>query len=299
EGAAACRCALVLVTGEPGIGKTRLISELAHAAAERGARVATGRCWEEGGAPPYWPWVQIVRALGGNLEQLAVSAGAGAAPTMVMPEGERLALFDGVGSFLRAASSERLLHVVLDDLHAGDQPSLLLLRFLRDALADARILLAASYREGEQRVRELSSSFAELARVGRRLPLRGLTAADIHAYVVTATGSNLSGRAVARLHEITGGNPYFLGEVVRLLTAEDALERLDEPSEDPLLRLPEEARAGTRDRVAALPREAVAALRLAAVIGREFDLDLLQRASPLSPARVMAVLAKTSARGPT
>ena len=297
EEAASGRGSLVLVTGEPGIGKTRLVSELAHAAAERGARVATGRCWEEGGAPPYWPWVQIVRALGGNLEQLAVSAGAGAAPTMVMPEGERLALFDGVGSFLRAASSERLLLVVLDDLHAGDQPSLLLLRFLGDALADARILLAASYREGEQRVRELSSSFAELARVGRRLPLRGLTAADIHAYVVTATGSNLSGRAVARLHEITGGNPYFLGEVVRLLTAEDALERLDEPSEARLLRIPEEVRAVIRDRVAALPREAVAALRLAAVIGREFDLDLLQRASPLSPARVMAVLAKASAAG--
>jgi hypothetical protein len=297
EEAASGRGSLVLVTGEPGIGKTRLMSELARAAAERGGRVATGRCWEEGGAPPYWPWVQIVRALGGDLEELAASAGARAAPTVVMPEGERLRLFDAVGSFLRVASSERLLLVVLDDLHAGDEPSLLLLRFLGDALADARILLVASYREGEQRVRELSSSFAELARVGRRLPLRGLTAADIHAYVVTMTGSSLSRRAVARLHEVTGGNPYFLGEVVRLLTAEDTLERLDEPSEDRPLGIPEEVRAVIRDRVAALPREAVAALRLAAVIGREFDLHLLQRAGRLSPARLLAVLAKAAAVG--
>jgi tetratricopeptide (TPR) repeat protein len=295
--AASGRGSLMLVTGEPGIGKTRLLSEVAQAATERGGRVATGRCWEQGGAPPYWPWVQVVRALGGDLEELAVSAGARAAPTVVVPEGERLRLFDAVGSFLRVASSERLLLVVLDDLHAGDEPSLLLLRFLGDALADARILLVASYREGEQRVRELSSSFAELARVGRRLPLRGLTAADIQAYVATVTGSNLSRRAVARLHEVTGGNPYFLGEIVRLLTAEDTLERLDEPGEDRPLRIPEEVRAVIRDRVAALPREAIAALRLAAVIGREFDLLLLQRASRLSPARIMAVLAKAAAVG--
>ena len=297
EEAASGRGSLMLVTGEPGIGKTRLLSEVAQAAAERGGRVATGRCWEEGGAPPYWPWVQIVRALGGDLEELAVSAGTRAAPTVVVPEGERLALFDAVGSFLRVAASERLLLIVLDDLHAGDEPSLLLLRFLGDALTDARVLLVASYREGEQRVRELSGSFAELARVGRRLPLRGLMAADIQAYVMTATGSNMSRRAVARLHEVTGGNPYFLGEVVRLLAAEDTLERLDEPSEDRLLRIPEEVRVVIRDRVAALPREAVAALRLAAVIGREFDLDLLQRGSPLSPARLMAVLAKAAAVG--
>ena len=181
EEAASGRGSLVLVTGEPGIGKTRLLSEVAQAAAERGGRVATGRCWEEGGAPPYWPWVQIVRALGGDLEELAVSAGARAAPTVVAPEGERLRLFDAVASFLRVAASERLLVVVMDDLHAGDEPSLLLLRFLGDALADARVLLVASYREGAQRVRELSGSFAEIARVGRRLPLRGLRAPDIQA----------------------------------------------------------------------------------------------------------------------
>ncbi|HEY6693069.1 MAG TPA: ATP-binding protein, partial [Solirubrobacteraceae bacterium] len=154
EEAASGRGSLVLVTGEPGIGKTRLMSELARVGSERGVRVVTGHCWEEGGAPPYWPWLQVIRALGGALEELVVftnSTGAPrSTPRAVMPEGGRLRLFDVVGAFLTAASSERPILVVLDDLHAGDEPSLLLLRYLGDALAEARILLVASYREADK-----------------------------------------------------------------------------------------------------------------------------------------------------
>jgi hypothetical protein len=302
EEAASGRGSLVLVSGEPGIGKTRLMGELARVGAQRGVRVATGRCWEEGGAPPYWPWLQVIRALGGDLEELAAPAGAKAsqrsAPAAVLPERERLRLFDAVGRFLAAVSSERPILVVLDDLHAGDEPSLFLVRFLGDVLAEAKILLVASYRETDQRVRERSDVFAELARVGSRIPLRGLAPAEIEAYVTTVTGSAVSSRAVARLCEVTGGNPYFLGEVVRLLDAGDTLDSLDEPtSTDPILRIPEEVRALIRRRVAGLPREAVAALRAAAVIGREFDLHLLQRASGLSSARLMGLLAEPAAVG--
>ena len=162
-------------------------------------------------------------------------------PTAVIPEGGRLRLFDAVSAFLTAACTESPTIVVLDDLHAGDEPSLLLLRFLGDALAEARILLVASaIRDADKRVRELSDVFAELARVGRRIPLRGLAAADIEAYVATVTESTVSRRAVARLHEVTGGNPFFLGEAVRLLAAGDTLARLDERTGDPLLRIPEE-----------------------------------------------------------
>ena len=293
------RGSLVLVTGEPGIGKTRLMSELARVGSEQGVRVVTGRCWEVGGAPPYWPWFQVIRVLGGDLDELveltnSTGAPRSTPPAVVMPEGGRLRLFDVVGAFLTAASSEHPILVVLDDLHAADEPSLLLLRYLGDALAEARILLVASYREADTRVRELSDVFAELARVGRRIPLRGLAPADIEAYVATVTEATVSRRDVARLHDLTGGNPFFLGEVVRLLAAG---ESLDERAGGPLLRIPEEVRALIRRRVAALPREAVATLRLAAVIGREFDLHLLQRASRLSPARFTAVLAEAAAVG--
>jgi AAA ATPase domain len=300
EEGASGRGSLVLVTGEPGIGKTRLTAELAGLGARRGVCVATGRCWEQGGAPPYWPWLQVVRARGGDLEELVAGTGPPApqrAPPTAVPEGERLRLFDAVGRLLAAASSERPILVVIDDLHAADEPSLLLLRFLGEALADARILLVASYREAEKRVRERSELFAELARVGSRIALRGLTPADIEAYVATATGVTVSGQAVARLHEVTGGNPYFLEEVVRLLAAGDALDSLDDPGKDPLLRVPDEVRTLIRRRVAGLPRDAVSALRLAAVIGREFDLRLLESASRLTTARLMTVLAEAAAVG--
>ena len=109
------------------------------------------------------------------------------------------------------------------------------------------------------------------------------------------TESTVSRRAVARLHEVTGGNPFFLGEVVRLLAAGDTLASLDERTGDPLPRIPEEVRALIRRRGGLC--EAVATLRLAAVIGREFDLHLLRRASRLSPARLTAVLAEAAAVG--
>src|SRR5919201_1114177 len=96
---------LTLVTGEPGIGKTRLISELGARAATRGVAVVTGRCWEEGGAPPYWPWIQVLRGLGGDLEALAARpTSADVVAGGVSPEGERMRLFDEVGRFLVTAS---------------------------------------------------------------------------------------------------------------------------------------------------------------------------------------------------
>jgi tetratricopeptide (TPR) repeat protein len=291
---------LVLLAGEPGIGKTRLMSEFSRVAVERDARVVAGRCWEEGGAPPYWPWMQVVRSIGDDFERLAApldSQLGGWGASGLVPRDERLRLFDAVGRYLANRSSGRPLLITLDDVHAADEPSLVLLRFLGDALADAAILLVASYREGERRVRELAEVFAELARVGRRLPLRGLTPADIEAYVVTVTGSAPAPRVAARLREITGGNAFFVGEVIRLLAAEGRLERLDETGKDPFLRLPEEVRVLIRRRVSALSREAVALLRVAAVVGSEFDLHVLQRMSRLSPARVLAALGEAATAG--
>ena len=300
EEAAAGRGSLVLLTGEPGIGKTRLMSELARIAAERSVNVAAGRCWEEGGAPPYWPWMQVVRSVGSDLERLAAPTGSPVGPlgsSAVVPEGERLRLFDAVGRFLAAASSEEPLLVTLDDVHAADEPSLLLLRFLGQALAEARVLLVASYRDAESRVRERGDVFAELARVGRRIPLRGLTSADVDAYVETVTGSRPTRQVAARLYEITAGNPFFVQEIVRLLAVDETFESLDDAGSDPFLRIPEEIRVLIRRRVAGLASEAIAILRVAAVIGREFDLHLLQRTSRLSPAKLLDVLGQAAAVG--
>ncbi len=150
---------LVLLSGEPGIGKTRLMQELAREAGDRGWRAVAGRCWEEGGAPAYWPWIQAVRALGGDVERFAAAAGGSEDPETV-----RFRLFDTAGQFLVDAARPRPLLIVLDDLHAADAPSLVLLRFVSEAIADAPILVVGSYRDREVRLREHRESFADLIR---------------------------------------------------------------------------------------------------------------------------------------
>ena len=146
------RGGVVLVAGEPGIGKTRLAEELAARATARGAVVLWGRCWEGAGAPSFWPWVQVVRGYvqvqAGDPASLRHDLGAGAAdiaqlvpavhdcipdlpaPPPLEPEAARFRLFDSLAGFLRAAAARRPLLLVLDDLHWADVPSLALLRFM-------------------------------------------------------------------------------------------------------------------------------------------------------------------------
>lgn len=283
---------LVLVTGEPGVGKTRLMEELAALAAAGGWMRFSGRCWEEGGAPAYWPWIQVVRAGGGKFEQLAPET-----PSGVDPQTVRFRLFDSVTEFLRQKAEERPLLVVLDDLHAADASSLLLLRFLVEGIAGSPILVVGSYREGEPRVPELADHFGELTRVGRRIALRGLAPPDIEEYVANVTRTRPLRPLAVRLHQITGGNPFFLGEVVRTLGSEGPIPALNPGARDPLLRPPEEVRTLIRRRVARLPKEAISALRVAAVVGREFELPILQRTSRLSPSRLMDALSETVVAG--
>jgi tetratricopeptide (TPR) repeat protein len=281
---------LVLLSGEPGIGKTRLMQEAAREAGERGWRVAAGRCWEEGGAPAYWPWIQAVRSLGGDVERFAAAAGGSADPETV-----RFRLFDAAGQFLIEIARERPLMVVLDDLHAADAPSLVLLRFVSEAIADAPILLVGSYREREVRMHERRESFAELSRIATRLSLQGLGVHDVEDYLAGVTGSDASRSLGARAHALTGGNPFFLGEVVRLV-AHDGVRGQDADL-DPMARIPDEVRTLLRRRMSDLPDETVGALRVAAVIGREFHLRVLERTSRLDVARLLDILAEAGEAG--
>jgi AAA ATPase domain len=162
---------LFLIAGEPGIGKTWLVEYLAGHATKQGTRVLWGRCWEGGGAPPYWPWTQMIRTLAESrdVQTLASWLGAEAAHiAQLVPDlaehlgtttisaaparesdAARFYLFEAVtGLFRRAASAQPLL-LVLDDLHAADDPSMLLLQFLARDLRGARLLVVGTYRDVE------------------------------------------------------------------------------------------------------------------------------------------------------
>jgi predicted ATPase len=303
---------LFLLAGDPGIGKSRLAYEAAARARDRGIKVAWGRCWEAGGAPAYWPWVQALRALlrGLDSEQLRAQLGAGAPfvaqivaevaemlpdvrpPSPMEAEGARFRLFDAVAAFLRNAEAGQPLMLVLDDLHAADTPSILLLRFAARELDDARVLVLGAYRDIElDRGHPLTVALAELSREAatRRVPLSGLDEVGVAGLIQAVTGVMPREGVVAAVHRCTEGNPLFVGEVARLLAAEGRLERAGDPAGLGLA-IPEGIRAVIGRRVARLSEPCGRVLGLASMFGREFSLPPLEQLSELSADELLDVL---------
>ena len=289
---------LFLLAGDPGIGKSRLAGEAAARARDRGFKVAWGRCWEAGGAPAYWPWVQALRAVvrGAGREELVPQLGAGAPfvtqlvaevaeilpevgpPPPMGAEAARFGLFDAVAAFLRNAGAGQPLMVVLDDLHAADAPSILLLRFVARELGEARVLVLGAYRDMElDRGHPLAVALAELSREAatRHVRLSGLDEAGVARLIREVTGVMPGEGVAAAVHRDTEGNPLFVGEVARLLAAEGRLERAGDPGMG--LAVPEGIRAVVGRRVARLPERCGRVLGLASVFGREFWLPPLER----------------------
>jgi DNA-binding SARP family transcriptional activator len=296
------RGSLFLLRGEPGIGKTWLAEEGAARAAERGALVLSGRCWESGGAPAYWPWVQCLRKLVQQTEPdtLAAQLGMGAVdvarivpelhellprlprPPAVDPEGARFLLFDAITTLLRNATRTRPIVLVLDDLHAADAASLLLLRFLTDALGDARVLVIATRRDSEPAASDsFAATVAQLARSERfhDVALSGLGREEVARLVNAAGARGASDELVAAIHERTDGHPFFVAELVRLLASEDRLDAI-----------PQGVRAVVAERLGLLSEDCRHVLAVASVVGREFGSDVLAVADDADPERLADLL---------
>lgn len=311
EDALAGRGRLYLLAGEPGIGKSRLAEELAKRARERGARVLVGRCWEAGGAPAYWPWVQSLRAYvrSGDPQMLRAQLGRGAPDVaQLLPElrelfpdvqertpreseAARFRLFDATASFLRNVAEAQPLVLVLDDLHVADVPSVLLLRFVAAELEESRILVVGAYRDVDLPPdHPVAAALADLARqAAARFQLKGLAEADVSTFIELSTGLTPPPSAVATIRRETEGNPLFVGEVVRLLASEGRLER----TEDPLawhIPVPQGVRDAIHRRVDRLSPETRSLLTLASVLGREFAVDAIARLAEQPPDVSLAVL---------
>jgi tetratricopeptide (TPR) repeat protein len=247
------RASLVLFVGEAGIGKTSLADALAQTATERGANVAWGRCWEAGGAPSYWPWMEIFRAIG-DVDPFAQSSQTGTAEA----EQTRFRTFERAASSLRAAARERPLVVLLDDLHAADMPSLLFLHLVARGLrAGGKLVVVGTYRDAEARLAE--GAFAVLSKIGREgevVHVGRLGREEVVAWT-RERHPNASADVAARVHEVTEGNPLFVHEV---LTSRAIL--------DPA-HVPDGLRAILDQHVARASAELRELLTTASVMGRE------------------------------
>jgi tetratricopeptide (TPR) repeat protein len=297
---------LVTIVGDAGIGKTRIIEEFVSRAADAPSRTLWGRCPEQGGAPAYWPWIDAIRKYVAGCEPGCLAADLGASAhelTQLVPEIRgllpdldlspviesdewRFRLCDRVVEFLRRASARNPLVIVLDDLHWSDAASLQLLAFVAPELRSMRLLLVASHRTGE--MRDGPALHEGLARASQRLELRGLGADDIARLVEAKTGTVPAPGLVADVQRITEGNPFFVGEFVQMLQAEGALGSRDLASAR--LKLPAELGATIRRRFASLTAEQRRLLEVAAVVGRDFDVVLLQAACELPRDRVLGGL---------
>ncbi|MDA1257565.1 MAG: AAA family ATPase [Chloroflexi bacterium] len=293
---------LIALSGEPGIGKTRTAEELATYAGLRGARVMWGRCYETGGQPPYWPWVQAIRSYVREIDpdelrrQMGSSASVVAEivtdvkerlpdvpppPQLDDPDSARFRLFDSMTSFLKTASQTRPLVLILDDLHWSDGPSLTFLEFMAREIGQSRILVVGTYRDMElNRRHPLTVTLGDLSRerLFERVVLRGIGEADIARFIEIAAGFRAPSELSATVFRHTEGNPLFVTEVVReLVQSGELAENRASGDSTWSVRIPEGVREVIGRRLDRLSERANTVLTIAAVVGRDFRLDALKR----------------------
>jgi tetratricopeptide (TPR) repeat protein len=302
---------VVLVGGEPGIGKTRLMAETARAVHPQGAVVLYGRCDEDPGLP-YQPFAEALGRyvaacpaadlrdqlgpLGGEVTRLVPGLPSRVPgldePLRAEPETERYRLLEAVRDFMWGISQSAPVLLLLDDLHWAGKPTLLLLRHLLRAGEATRLLVMATYRDSDvPRASPLAQTLADLRREPdvESLSLRGLDEGETTAFIEAAAGHPLEAEDLAFAHVVhneTDGNPFFVGELLRHLAETGAVVRheprwtISRPLAD--LGIPEGVRDIVGRRLARLRPSANEVLSLAAVIGREFDVGLLAAAGDVT-----------------
>jgi class 3 adenylate cyclase len=311
---------VAFIGGEAGVGKTRLSTHLALQAHGEGATVLYGRCDEDLGVP-YQPWVQAlgylvkeapqpvleahVERFGGDLARLVPALHDRISdlpsPRESDPETERYLLYAAVAGLLEGVGELQPLLLILDDLQWADSPTLSLLRHVVASGSSIPVMVVGTYRDSDlSRDHPLTALLADLHREQgvQRIKLTGLDSEDVLALMETAAGHELDedGRALAgEIARETAGNPFFAGEVLRHLTESGAIAQEEGGrwrlvGELAALGLPQSVREVIGRRVERLGSDARTALSAAAVIGRDFDLDLLLAVLELSEDRLLDLL---------
>lgn len=275
--AAEGRGQVVAVSGEPGIGKTGLLRRFDGVA---GVPVLWGACPEHVTAPQLWPWLQVLRAVGDHFPGHPVPApvvefleGDGALPAAEAadPASVPLRLCEAIVGYLTGAARLTPLVVVLDHAHRADRDSLRLLAHIASYVPASRLLVVVAHRSGEP---VMGDTLAALAREGMtRITLGGLSVPETRTLARAMLLRDVGPRTAEQLWERTEGNPFFLRELIKLLTGE---QRLDEARSAPV---PAPVREVLLRRVAQLPPTAAEVLSVASVAGRHFDIDVVAEAA--------------------
>lgn len=311
------RSRLVMVVGEPGIGKTRLVEELAVYASVRGATVCWGHCYEGELGMPYLPFIEAfrtyVRERSDDDLRAELSTGAPEIATLVselrarfsdLPsspplegDAERMRLFEGVSTFVRNASAGRPLVLLLDDLHWADKPTLLMLQYLVRNLRRERVLIVGTYRDVElDRTHPLADAVAALRReqLYERVLLRGLSTDEVKELIDSIDNQD-SPRPFAELvHRETEGNPFFVAEILRNLVETGAITRVDGQwvgtAESVAENLPEGVREVIGRRLSRLSSDCNRMLTVGAAMPGGFSLDVVSSVLELDDDRVLDLL---------
>ncbi len=303
---------LLLIGGEPGIGKTRLATEAARAAHVEGAAVMFGSC-DEHITLPYRPFVEALRHYvahapdevlaahvkehNGELTRL-VPGLANRIPNLPKPQSAeaetgRYLMFEAVTGILAAASQRHPVLLILDDVQWAGAPDLLLLKHIVRSATPMNVMIIATYRDAElSRTHPLTTLLADLRRETsvERIALRGLDDEGVLALVTAATGRELDTDLIALAHAIhreTEGSPLFVGEILRNLTESGAGGERWTYRNLASIGIPQGVREAIGRRLSRLSEQTNKVLRLASVIGREFDLALLAKIAELSEDAIM------------
>jgi DNA-binding CsgD family transcriptional regulator/tetratricopeptide (TPR) repeat protein len=317
---------VVLLAGEPGVGKSRLVREFVAGSELRDALVLHGAC-DAVVKTPYGPFVDALDRLvrvtdandlrpalgtaGGELTRLLpdLTARVGELPPPVEadPDTERHRLHSAVAGLLGNLSGGRPVLLVLEDCHWADAPTLRLLRHLARSAADARLLLLATFRDTEAALpKELSETLADLRRSDDvlRMRLDGLSGEEVADLVRSAAGSDPGtelGELAGAIHDLTGGNAFLVCELWRALL-ETGIVRLSDGEVSvtrPLSELgtPESVREVVSQRLSRLEPSTIDLLELAAAAGPEFELELVRRAAGLAEPELATALDEAMASG--
>ena len=314
------RGSLLMLTGAPGVGKTRTAKRFSTLAEADGIDVFWGVCREQAGMPPYWPWSECLRALlralppeerealcAGDAEQLAAFLPELSAQAKrpdyeglgSVAEESRFPIYDSLLRLLERRAGANRLMIVIDNLHLADTPSLRILEFIAPELESHGIIFVGTYRDIElSRSHPLSETLGRLVSQSgfRRIRLGGLEADEVATFAENLCGHAVPAGLIAAIHRQTEGNPFYVGEVVRHLIECNYLGADRAAPLPESVMVPEGVREAIGQRLNRLSERSNALLANAAILGREFAIsELTALASDFPEPELNAALEEAAA----